>query len=66
MTRKEEIKPEDIQVTYSRSPNLKDILIQGSLEITQQPRSTTPCGKPRCKTCEHIEQGDTITQQQET
>ena len=34
MTRKEAIKPEDIEVTYSRSPNLKDILIKGSLEST--------------------------------
>ena len=66
MTRKEAIKPGDIQVTYSRSPNLKDIVIQGSLESTQQPRGTTPCGKPRCKTCDHIHQGDTITKQQET
>ena len=66
MTRKEVIKPENNQVTYSRKPNLKDILIQGSLEPTQQPRGTTQCGKPRCKTCDHIQQGDTITKQQET
>ena len=66
MTSKEAIKPEDIQVTYSRSPNLKDILIQGSLETTQQPRGTLPCGKPICKICDHIQQGDTITKQQET
>ena len=45
MTRKEAIKPEDIQVTYSRSPNLKDILIKGTLEDKQSPRGTTPCGK---------------------
>ena len=32
MTRKEAIKPEDIQVTCSRSPNWKDILIKGSLK----------------------------------
>ena len=25
-----------------------------------------PCGTPRCKTCDHIQQGDTITKQQET
>ena len=65
MTRKDAIKPEDIQVTYSRSPNLKDVLMQGSPETTQQPRGTTQCGKPRCKTCNHIHQGDTITKQQE-
>ena len=39
MTRKEAIKPEDIQVTYSRSPNIKVILMKGSLENTQQPKS---------------------------
>ena len=64
MTKKEAIKPDDIQVTYSRSPNLKDILIQGSLEPTQQPGGTTPCGKPRCKTCDHIQQADTMTKQE--
>ena len=50
MTRKEAIKPEDIQITYSRRPNLKDIPIKGTLEDSQQPRGTTPCGKTRCKT----------------
>ena len=38
MTRKEAIKPEDIQVTYSRRPNLKDILIKGTLDDKQLPR----------------------------
>ena len=33
MARKEAIKPDDIQVTYSGSPNQKDILIKGSPEI---------------------------------
>ena len=45
MTRKEAIKPEDIQVTYSRSPNLKDILIKGTLDDKQLPRGTRSCGK---------------------
>ena len=66
MSRKEAIKPEDIQVIYSSSPNLKDVLIEGSLETRQQPRGITPCGKPRYKTCDHIHQGGTITKQQET
>ena len=60
MTRKNAIKPEDIQITYSRSPNLNDILIQGKLEDIQQIRGTTPCGKTRCKTCDHIQGGNTI------
>ena len=65
MTRKEAIKPDDIQVTYSRSPNLKDILIKGSLEDNQQPRGTMQCGKIRCKTCDHIQSGNTIMKEQE-
>ena len=64
MTRKEAIKPEDIHVTYSRSPNLKGILIKGPLEDTQQPRGTRPCGKTRCKTCDHIQLGNTIKKDQ--
>ena len=55
MTRKEAI-----------NPNLKDILLKGSLENTHQPKGCTPCGKPRCKTCDHIQQGITIVKQQET
>ena len=65
MTRKEAIKPGEIQVTYSRSPNLKDILIKGSLEDNQQPRGTIPYGKTRCKTCDHIQLGNTIMKEQE-
>ena len=47
ITRKEAIKPEYIQITYSRSPNLKDILIKGTLEASQQPRGTTHVGRPQ-------------------
>ena len=65
MTRKEAIKPEDIQITISRSPNLKDILIKGTLEDSQQTRGTTLCGKTRCKTCDHIQLGNTIKKDQE-
>ena len=45
MTRKEAIKPDDIEVTYSRSPNLKDVLIKGNLNDTPTIKGTTPCGK---------------------
>ena len=65
MTRKEAIKPEDIQITYSRKPNLKDILIKGTLEDSQQTRGTTPCQKTRCKTCDHIQLGNTKKKGQE-
>ena len=66
MTRKEAIKPEDIQITYSRSPNLTDILKKGSLEHKQQPRGTIPCGKTRCKTCDRIQLGNTIIEEHDT
>ena len=49
MTRKEAINPDDIQVSYSRSSNLKDVLIKGSLETTQQPRGTIPFGTQDAK-----------------
>ena len=65
ITRKEAIKPEDIQVTYSRRPNLKDI-IKGSLEGNQQPGGTIPCEKTRCKTCDHIQLGNTIMKEKDT
>ena len=35
MVRKETIKSEDIQVIYSRSANLRDLLIKGYLQQTQ-------------------------------
>ena len=66
MTRKEAVKPEDIKVTYSRSPNLKDILIKGSPDNTQQPRGTIPCGKSRCKICDHIQLGNKIVKELDT
>ena len=66
MTRKDAIKPDDIEVTYSRSPNLKDVLINGTLNDTQTTKGTTPCGKPRCKTCNHIQTGSKIIRGQDT
>ena len=60
MTRKDAIKPDDIEVTYSRSPNLKDVLIKGTLNDTQTTKGATPCGKPRCKTCNHIQTGSKL------
>ena len=66
MTRKEAIKPEGIQVTYSRSPNLTDILIKGTLQDKQQPRGTIPWGKTRYKTCDHIQLGNTKMKEEGT
>ena len=66
MTRKEAVKPDDIEVTYSRSPNLKDILIKGTLKDTQSSRGTIPCGKIRCKTYNHIQPGKKVHKELET
>ena len=35
MTRKPAIKPDNIQITYSRIPNLQDMLVKSSLFTTQ-------------------------------
>ena len=49
MTMKEAIKPENIQVKYSRSPNLKDVLIQGSLETPNNQEAPHPLGNQNIK-----------------
>ena len=61
LTRKQAIKPEDIQVTYTRSPNIKDLLISSDLHKYHKPRMSQPCHKPRCKTCNQMETTQTIT-----
>ena len=66
MTRKGAITPEDIQFTYSRSPNLRDILIKDTLEEKQAHRGTRPCGKTRCKTCDYIQPGNKTEKEQDT
>ena len=66
MTREEAIKPDAIEVTYSRSPNLKDLLVKGNLKETTSSRGTTPCGKARCKTCNHIQTGNIVKKGEDT
>ena len=66
MTRKEAIKPEDIQETYSRSANLQDMLITGSLQRNHILRDSQPCGRPRCKTCPHVTTKATIAYRKDT
>ena len=61
MTRKEIIKPDDIQVTYSRSPNIKDMIIKSEIFKQHTPKLSQPCFKPRCKTCQHMDTTITIT-----
>ena len=54
LTRGKDIKPEDIQVKYSRSANLRQVLIKANLEPPYLPKGCQPCWKPRCKTCQHV------------
>ena len=61
MTRKPAIKPEDIQVTYNKSPNIKDMIIKTQLHKQHIPKMCQPCYKPRCKTCVQMETTQTIT-----
>ena len=61
MTRKSAIRPEDIQVTYSRSPNIKDMIIKTGIIKQYTPKISQPCFKPRCKTCLQMDTTQTIT-----
>ena len=54
LLRKDTVKPNDIQITYSRSAKLRDILKQGNLETPHLPKWCQPCLKLRCKTCQHV------------
>ena len=44
------IKPENIQITYSRSPNLKDMLVKSKVYSQPQPKLLQPCWQSRCLT----------------
>jgi hypothetical protein len=59
-TRKPAITPEDLQVTFSRSTNIRDILVKGNLNSIHKPRSCTPCMK-KCKTCDRVTTNLAIT-----
>ena len=61
LTRKYAITPDDIQVTYSRSPNLKDILVRANLKYEPTPRMCQPCYKTHCRTCQHINANIAVT-----
>ena len=54
MTRKLVMTPEQIQITYSRSPNLKDKLVKSNIDFLPKPNLSQPCLQPRCLTCSHM------------
>ena len=61
LTRKPAIKPDDIQVTYNKSPSIKDMIVKTKLYKQYTPLISQPCYKPRCKTCQQMECTQTIT-----
>ena len=54
MTRKSAITPDQIQITYSRSPNLKDKLVKSNIHFNNKPNLSQPCLQARCLTCSHM------------
>ena len=63
LTRKPAIKPEDIDITYNKSPSIRDMLVKSSLYKQPTTNLCQPCYKPRCKTCQQISTTQTITNQ---
>ena len=56
--RMKQIIPNVPLVAYRRPKNLKDLLVRATLKPPQQSyEGTRQCGRPRCKTCEHIKSG---------
>ena len=60
ITRKPAIKKEQLQVAYSRGPNLGDILTHTPLERNRKNFGCKPCNKP-CAICRHVSTSTTIT-----
>ena len=54
MTRKSVITPDQIKITYSRSPNLKNKLVKSKTDFQPKPKLCQPCWQPRCLTCTHM------------
>ena len=63
LTRKPAIKPEDIEITYNKSPSIRDMVVKSSLQKQPITNLSQPCYKPRCKTCQQISTTQTITNQ---
>ena len=61
MTRKSAITLEQIQITYSRRPNLKDNLVKSNIDFLPKPKLSQPCLQPRCLTCSHMNTSQIIS-----
>ena len=49
LTTKPAVKPEDIQVTYNKSPSIKDMIIKHYLTNNKHPRCANPATNPDAK-----------------
>ena len=61
MTRKSVITPDQIKIAYSRSPNLKDMLVKSKIDFQPKPKLCQPCWQPRCLTCTHMNNSQVIS-----
>ena len=61
--KKPAIKLEDIEITYNKSPSIRDMVVKSSLQKQPITNLCQPCYKPRCKTCQQISTTQTITNQ---
>ncbi len=59
-TRKPAFTRDQLQVTYSRGPNLGDLLTSTKLEKQPKIRGCKPCHKP-CATCRHVVTSRSVT-----
>ena len=61
MTRKSVTTPEQIKITYSTSPNLKDKLVKSNTDFQPKPNLSQPCWQPRCLTFTHMNTSQVIS-----
>ena len=61
MTRKSAITPEQIKITYSRIPNLKDKLVKSNTDFQPKPNLCQPCWQPRCLSFNHMNTSQVIS-----
>ena len=61
ITRKSAITPDQIKITYRRSPNLKAMLVKSKVHFELQPRLSQPCWQPSCLTCTHMNTSQVIS-----
>ena len=61
MTRKPAIKQGNIQVTSSRSPSLRDMLVTAEVPAQSLLKLSQPCWQQRCLTCPNMNTSQVIS-----